>query len=90
MFYNYVIQSLKNNKFIYKGSTTDLKKRFSQHNKGQVKSTRKNKPYKLIYYEACLNKDDAYRRERTLKSGPGRKWTKQRLKEYFKNQNKKI
>jgi hypothetical protein len=33
----------------------------------------------LIYYEACLGADDAYRRERYLKSGRGARYLRIRL-----------
>ncbi len=32
-----------------------------------------------MYYEACLSPDDAYRRERYLKSGRGGRYLRQRL-----------
>jgi putative endonuclease len=35
----------------------------------------------LIYFEACVNKKDAFRREIYLKTGMGRRYIKNRLKE---------
>ena len=58
MHYTYVLQSEKDMKF-YTGFTKDLKLRFEQHNKGFVESTKDRRPLKLIYYEACLNQEDA-------------------------------
>lgn len=81
-FYNYVIQSTKNN-HLYIGFATDLKNRFKKHNKGLIKSTKPYRPWKLIYYEACLNEDDATRREGYLKTSQGQRLLKRRLKEYF-------
>jgi len=46
----------------------NLKLRFEEHNNGSVKSTRNRRPLKLIYYEACLQRDDAIRREKYLKT----------------------
>ena len=43
-------------------------------------------PWKLIYYEACLNEKDAKRRERYLKTSQGSRLLKARLKEYFYQQ----
>ena len=40
-------------------------------------------PYDLIYYEACLEKDDAKARELFLKSGPGKRYLYQRLKRFL-------
>ena len=37
------------------------------HNTGEVYSTRKRKPFKLIYYEAFLAESDARHRESNLK-----------------------
>lgn len=83
MFYTYILLSEKDNKW-YTGYSNDLKRRFSEHNKGLVYATTKRRPFKLIYYEACLNKTDAFRRERYLKSGWGGRWLKQRLKQYLR------
>jgi putative endonuclease len=86
MYYTYVIQSKKDLNF-YAGYTKDLKLRFEQHNKGVVESTRDRGPFKLVYYEACLHQEDAFRREKYLKSNFGKKYLKSRLKNYFgKNQ----
>jgi len=84
MFYNYVLQSRKSNDF-YAGYTVNLKKRLKEHNQGLVKSTKQYKPWRLIYYEACLDKDDAKRREHYLKTSQGKRLLKRRLKEYFFN-----
>ena len=66
MFYLYILKSLKDN-LNYIGSTNDLKKRFSLHNKGKVFSTRKRRPFELIYYEAYKSEKDARKREHNLK-----------------------
>lgn len=82
MFYTYVLLSLKDNKW-YTGFSNDLKRRFEDHNKGLVYATRLRKPFKLIYYEACLNENDAMARETYLKSGMGKRFLKNRLKYFF-------
>lgn len=82
MFYTYVLQSKKDNGF-YVGFTKDLKLRFEKHSKGQVESTRDRRPLKLIYYESCLNQDDATKREKYLKSYHGKMFIKKRLKSYL-------
>jgi len=56
----------------YTGFTKNLKLRFEQHNKELVESTKDRGPFKLIYYEACLNQNDATRREKYLKHFIGR------------------
>ena len=82
MFYTYVLRSQKDEEF-YAGFTEDLKLRFEQHNKGLVESTKDRKPLKLVYYEACLDKNDAIRREKYLKSYHGKMFLKKRLKSYL-------
>ncbi|MFC1488285.1 GIY-YIG nuclease family protein [Thermodesulfobacteriota bacterium] len=82
MYYTYVLQS-KQDKNFYTGFTQNLKLRFEQHNKGFVESTKDRRPFKLIYYEACLNEEDARKREKYLKSYHGKMYIKNRLKSYL-------
>jgi putative endonuclease len=82
MYYTYILQSLKDMDF-YTGFTKDLKLRFEQHNKGFIESTNHRMPFKLIYYEACLDRNDATRREKYLKSYHGKMFLKRRLKSYL-------
>ena len=67
----------------YTGYTNDLRKRIEEHNKGLVYATRKRRPLRLIYYEVCLNEQDAKIREGYLKSGPGKRYIRNRLKFFF-------
>jgi putative endonuclease len=80
MFYTYVLRSLKDNK-LYIGWTNDLRQRFQKHQNGLVTATKDRRPLKLIYYEACLKKEDAIAREKSLKTGFGRSYIKRRLTE---------
>ncbi|MEK7168958.1 MAG: GIY-YIG nuclease family protein [Patescibacteria group bacterium] len=77
-FYTYVLKSLKDNN-LYIGWTNNLKLRVQKHNLGKVESTKNRRPLDLIYYEVCKNKDKAITREKTLKTGFGRKYIKNRL-----------
>ncbi len=81
LFYTYVLKSRFDNK-LYIGWMVDLKNRLLQHNKGKVDSTRNRLPVDLIYYEACLDKNSAIKREKSLKSGFGRRYLKDRLNLY--------
>ncbi|NCU42465.1 MAG: hypothetical protein EOM19_07170, partial [Candidatus Moranbacteria bacterium] len=54
------------------------------HNRGESKSTRRYRPWKLIYYEACRDEGDANRREKYLKTSQGRRMLKIRLKGYVR------
>ncbi len=82
MYYAYVLQSMKDMNF-YTGYTKDLKLRFEQHNKGLVDSTKERRPFKLIYYEASINKEDALKREKYLKTYHGKMFLHKRLKSYL-------
>ena len=82
MFFTYVIQSKKDGRF-YTGSTSDLRKRLNEHNTGKVRSTKSRGPFVLIYYEACLDKQDALAREKYLKSGMGKRYLKDRLRRFL-------
>lgn len=82
MFYTYILQSQKDNKW-YTGYTNDLRKRFNQHNLGRVFSTKGRGPLVLIYYEACHNEEDAKVREKFLKSGMGKRYLQNRLKRFL-------
>jgi putative endonuclease len=64
---------------LYIGATSNLRKRLTLHATGQVRSTAPRRPLKLLYYEACLSADDAFRRERYLKSGRGGRYLRARL-----------
>jgi len=77
-YYTYVIKSKKDGKF-YTDVTSNIDKRFKEHNDGLVFATKYRCPFTLIYFEACLNKNDAYRRERYLKTGMGKRYLKERL-----------
>jgi len=82
MYFTYVLLTMKG-KQLYTGYTNDLRNRFKEHTKGRVFSTKNKRPLKLIYYEACLNQEDAIRREKTLKSGRGKTYLKKRLKRFL-------
>jgi predicted GIY-YIG superfamily endonuclease len=77
MYYVYLLES-KGLREIYIGCTSDLRRRFSEHNKGLNKSTKHSAPWQLIYYEAYPNKSLAFQREKSLKR---RGQTLRRLKE---------
>ena len=78
-YYTYLLQSEIDNQF-YTGFTIDLENRLSMHNSGKVASTKSRIPFKLVYFEACLNEQDVRARERYLKSGMGKKYLKNRIK----------
>jgi putative endonuclease len=88
MFYVYVLQSLRD-EVLYIGFTSDLKSRLEKHNRGLNFSTKRFTPWLLIFYEAYINKEDARRRERYLKTSQGSSLLKRMLKEYFYSRRSK-
>ena len=81
-YYTYVLKSELDGNF-YTGYTQDLNRRFEEHNNGKVKSTKDRRPLFLIYFEACLNQQDAIHREKYLKSFHGKMFLRNRLKSYL-------
>ena len=83
MYYTYVLLSKKDGEF-YIGFTNNMVGRLIEHKSGSVKSTKYRLPLILAYFECCVNKFDAIKRERYLKSGMGRRYIKNRLRNYLK------
>ena len=80
--YVYVLHSQKDGKF-YVGYTKNVQKRLEDHNSGHVQSTKERRPMKLIYWEGCINQQDATRREKYLKSAWGKRYIKGRVRNYL-------
>ncbi|MDD5343953.1 MAG: GIY-YIG nuclease family protein [Smithella sp.] len=78
MYYVYILQSERDKEF-YVGQTSDLKRRYSEHQAGRVESTRNRVPLKLLCYEAYNTKEEAARREEYLKTSDGRKDIRKRV-----------
>ncbi len=83
MFYVYLLHSAKDNGF-YVGYSTDLKRRLSEHTRGASLATKSRGPWKLVYYEAYTEREDAEGREKFLKSGAGRRFLGTQLRHYLK------
>ena len=81
-FYTYVLKSMRDLNF-YVGYTNNLVKRMEDHSKGKVPSTKNRVPLILIYWEGCLNQQDATRREKYLKTAWGKRFIKNRIKNYL-------
>jgi putative endonuclease len=87
MYYVYVLQSNQDKRF-YTGFTRDLIKRIEEHNSGISNSTKGRIPLKLVYYEFCLNHKDAVKREKYLKTTWGKRYIKNRIKNYLEGTDK--
>jgi putative endonuclease len=69
----YVLYSDKFERF-YIGISDDIASRLRRHNLGKVKSTKSFLPWRVIYTEVFINKQEVRKREKYLKSAAGRKW----------------
>ena len=81
-YYVYVLQSESDENF-YTGYTNNIRVRIIEHNSGKVISTKNRLPMNLIYWEGCLNQKDALLREKYLKTAWGKRYIKNRLKNYL-------
>jgi len=68
---------------VYRIYASDVSVRLIKHNSGLVLSTKPYLPWKIIYYEAYLIREDATGRERFLKSGSGRQYLYKQLHHYM-------
>ena len=82
MIYVYVLQS-EADSGLYIGMTSNLRRRFQEHQNGESPCTKVRRPWKLIYYEAYLLESDAAGREVFLKSGGGRRFLDKQLRNHF-------
>ena len=78
MHYVYLLQSEKDSSY-YVGSTSDLKKRLQEHNRGDMKYTSSKMPHELIWYCAFRSKKKALDFEKYLKQGSGFAFARKRL-----------
>ena len=75
MFFVYAIKSEKDGR-IYVGMSADVEVRLKEHNAGKTKSTKRFKPWRLIYKEEVIYRIEARKREIYLKSGIGKEFLK--------------
>src|SRR5207237_6467367 len=80
MHYVYLLRSERHPKQEYVGLTTNLRKRFTEHNRATSPHTSKFCPWILVAYFAFANRPQAVAFERCLKSGSGRAFAKRHLR----------
>lgn len=85
-FYVYVLRSKKKD-FLYVGLTTDLRRRFKEHNNREELSTKHYAPFELVFYEAYRSSEDATRREKYLKTAKGKTTLRAMLKKCLEDSN---
>ena len=70
-YFVYILENIKKRHYI--GITTDPERRLLEHNKGNTRSTRPFRPWKLIYAEEHETRSEACKREWHLKHAIGYK-----------------
>ena len=61
------------------GHCKNINSQLNQHNARNVKATRDNRPWQIIYSEKFKIQNDAIFREKYLKSINGQKWLKENV-----------
>ena len=73
LYYEYILTN-KNNKVLYTGVTSDLKRRIGEHKTNLHEGfTSRYDVNKLVYYEVSNNPESAILREKQIKKGPRRR-----------------
>ena len=67
----YILRSEEDGKR-YFGCTQDLNERLARHHKGQVRTTRNRGPFSLLHVERFESREEAFAREKFLKTWAGR------------------
>src|SRR3989344_9430761 len=67
--YVYILQNERGRHYI--GLTDNIDDRLSRHNRGEIPSTNKYKPWKIIHFATFLTREKAAAYEKYLKSGSG-------------------
>jgi putative endonuclease len=75
MYYVYAIRSETRN-YLYVGLTSDLDRRFNEHQAGHNRTTKPYCPFCLIHVETFSTRREARVREVYLKSGSGKEFLK--------------
>jgi len=74
MHYVYILNSEKDPTHFYVGTTSNLKRRLAEHNRGDSVHTNQYRPWRLINYFAFLSRERAEKFEHYLKTGAGRRF----------------
>ena len=83
MYYVYILQNEQDETDFYTGYSSDLKRRFREHNEGKNTSTQ-GKKWRIVYYEAYISESVARNRERVLKhDGRAKRFLMDRIRSQF-------
>jgi len=75
-YYVYILYSPSLDRY-YVGYTHNPEERLKEHNAGATTSTRRGRPWNLVYIEPYENKTDAIKREMAIKKMKSRKYIEQ-------------
>jgi len=64
----------------YTGVTNDIAWRLERHNQGWGRYTKRGIPWEVVYIEQYVNKTDAMKREREIKSRKSRRYIESLIK----------
>ena len=82
MYFVYLLRSESNGKSYVGFTSKEVNRRLEEHNIGSNSWTKKNGPFKMLYYESYVCRQDAVNREKFFKSGIGCKLKKLILNNY--------
>jgi putative endonuclease len=77
MYVVYVLQDIGGK--IYKGYTSNLERRLTEHRRGKTITTSKMNNFRVVYTEQLPKLEDARKRELYLKTAAGRRFLKTKL-----------
>lgn len=72
LYYTYILVGDLRSNWSYVGMTSDLNRRISQHQNGNVRATKGYRPLRMLHAEEYSSRIEARYREMYLKSGVGR------------------
>ena len=80
MYEVYVLED--DDKKLYKGVTNDINRRLDEHRRGKTRTTRRMNNIRVIYTEEYKTFKEARKREVYLKTAAGRRFLKNKLKNW--------
>jgi putative endonuclease len=80
MYEVYVLED--DDKKLYKGVTNDINRRLDEHRRGKTRTTRRMNNIRVIYTEEYKTFEEARKREVYLKTAAGRRFLKNKLKNW--------
>ena len=75
----YILQSVSHPDKTYVGYTTDLKRRFSEHNECTQTYTKRYAPWEILSYTVFMNQQSALAFEKYLKTSSGKAFIAKRI-----------